>query len=66
MPHTRLIPRLYLDLREGYSKSDLLADIVSLPLAMALAIARGVTPEQGLYTAIVAGLLISMLGGSKF
>lgn len=54
MPHTRLIPRLYLDLREGYSKSDLLADavagfalaIVSLPLARALAIASGVTPER--------------------
>jgi sulfate permease, SulP family len=48
--------------------SDLLAGVtvglVALPLAMAFAIASGVTPQAGLYTAIVAGFLISALGGS--
>ena len=39
--------------------------VVALPLAMAFAIASGAKPEQGLYTAIVAGLLVSMLGGSR-
>src|SRR5207344_904527 len=39
--------------------------IVALPLAMALAIASGTTPEKGLYTAIIAGFLISALGGSR-
>jgi SulP family sulfate permease len=60
-------------LREGYTRSDLRADvlaglvvgIVALPLAMALAIAVGVAPQQGLYTAIVAGLLVAALGGSR-
>ncbi len=50
-------------------KSDLFAGVtvglVSLPLAMAFAIASGVGPERGLYTAIVAGFLISLLGGSR-
>lgn len=58
--------------REGYSlsalRSDLLAGlvvgVVALPLSMALAIATGVRPEHGLYTAIVAGGLIALLGGS--
>src|ERR1700757_108943 len=49
--------------------SDLLAGItvglVALPLAMAFAIASGVTPQQGIYCAIVTGFLISALGGSK-
>lgn len=40
--------------------------IVALPLAMAFAIASGVSPEKGLFTAIIAGLLISLLGGSKY
>ena len=48
--------------------SDLVAGItvglVALPLAMAFAIASGVTPQAGIYTAIVAGLAISALGGS--
>src|SRR4026209_2477968 len=39
--------------------------VVALPLAMAFAIASGAKPEQGLYTAIVAGLLVSLLGGSR-
>ena len=46
--------------------SGLTVSIVSLPLAMALAIASGLAPSQGLYTAIVAGFLISLLGGSRY
>ena len=57
----------------GYSKKQLASDIVSgiivaiiaLPLSIALAIASGVSPEKGLYTAIVAGFVISLLGGSR-
>ncbi len=60
-------------LREGYHARDLRADIlagivvgiVALPLAMALAIASGVPPQYGLYTSIVAGALIPLLGGSR-
>lgn len=67
----RFRPRL-LDALAGYNRPALLADIgagltvgvVALPLAMAFAIASGVKPEQGLFTAIIAGLLISALGGS--
>ncbi len=67
------IPKSYLYLRSGYKfstfKKDLLAGItvgiIALPLAMAFAIASGVTPERGLYTAIIAGFLISALGGSR-
>jgi SulP family sulfate permease len=59
---------------EGYSRKrfrkDLLAGvvvgIVALPLAMAFAIASGVSPERGLYTAIVAGAAVSIFGGSRF
>lgn len=66
-------PKLLTVLREGYTLPMLRADavagltvaIVALPLAMALAIASGTTPEKGLYTAIVAGFLISALGGSR-
>lgn len=51
-------------------RSDLIAGvtvgIVALPLAMAFAIASGVSPEKGLFTAIIAGFLISLLGGSRF
>jgi len=58
---------------QGYGVADLRADllagvvvgIVALPLSMALAIASGVPPQHGLYTAIVAGGLIALLGGSK-
>ena len=64
-------PRLA-DALRGYDRSRLLADIgagltvgvVALPLAMAFAIASGVKPEAGIVTAIIAGLLISALGGS--
>jgi SulP family sulfate permease len=60
-------------LREGYGRAfltrDLLAGltvaIIALPLSMALAIGSGVTPERGLYTSIIAGFLISLLGGSR-
>src|SRR5574344_2641880 len=51
-------------------KSDLIAGIIvgiiALPLAIAFGIASGVTPQQGLITAIVAGFLVSLLGGSHF
>ncbi|GAB3091649.1 SulP family inorganic anion transporter [Lysobacter terrae] len=67
------VPKLVTVLRGGYRLRDLRADatagltvaIVALPLAMALAIASGTTPEKGLHTAIVAGFLISALGGSR-
>jgi len=66
-------PKLLTVLRQGYGLSDLRRDllagltvaIVALPLAMALAIASGTTPEKGLHTAIIAGFLISFLGGSR-
>lgn len=68
-----LEPKLITVLREGYTFADFRRDavagltvaIVALPLAMALAIASGTTPEKGLHTAIVAGFLISALGGSR-
>src|SRR6267142_2645593 len=61
-------------LAEGYSAADLRRDalaglvvgIVALPLSMALAIAVGVPPQHGLYTAIVAGIVVPLLGGSRF
>ncbi len=67
------IPKLVTSLREGYGLADLRADVVSgltvaiiaLPLAMALGIASGTTPEKGLITAVIAGFLISALGGSR-
>lgn len=67
-------PKLITVLREGYGLSGLKADaiagltvaIVALPLSMAIAIASGVSPERGLYTAVVGGFLVSMLGGSRF
>ena len=70
---SEFLPKSYLYLRSAYSraifKKDLLAGItvgiLSLPLAMAFAIASGVTPDRGLFTAIVAGFLISALGGSR-
>ncbi|HMO42733.1 MAG TPA: SulP family inorganic anion transporter [Phenylobacterium sp.] len=67
-------PKLLTLLRTGYGPSDLRADavagltvaIVALPLSMAIAIASGVGPERGLYTAIIGGFLVSALGGSRF
>lgn len=69
----RLIPALFLCFKEGYSfatlRSDLIAGltvaIVALPLAMAMAVASGASPDKGLVTAVVAGFFISFLGGSK-
>lgn len=71
--HRKLEPEIVNTFREGYTKKlfqgDLLGGltvgVVALPLAIALAIASGVKPEQGLYTAIVAGFVIAILGGSR-
>src|SRR6476659_7682522 len=65
-------PRFFSTLKE-YTKQDFTADviagltvgIVALPLAMAFGIASGVDPKAGLFTAIIAGFLISALGGSR-
>ncbi|MBS1786673.1 MAG: sulfate permease [Acidobacteria bacterium] len=70
---TRLQPKLITVFREGYTRkqftSDLIAGvivgIVALPLAIAFAIASGVKPEQGLYTAVIAGFIIGALGGTR-
>jgi sulfate permease, SulP family len=67
------VPKLVTVLRRGYGVKDFQNDavagltvaIVALPLAMALAIASGTAPEKGLQTAIIAGFLISALGGSR-
>ena len=67
-------PKLVTVLREGYGLKQLRADaiagitvaIVALPLSMAIAIASGGKPEQGLYAAIFGGVLVSALGGSRF
>src|SRR5882672_10286051 len=67
-----LVPKLVTTLK-GYTRHQFGADlsagivvgIVALPLAIAFAIASGVSPERGLYTAIVGGFLISALGGSR-
>ena len=71
-PRFELATALRAALRHGYGARDLRADalagvtvgIVALPLAMALAIASGAPPQYGLYTSIVAGLVIPLLGGS--
>src|SRR5476651_1127321 len=67
------MPRSFLYLRNYNTRtflSDLIAGVtvglVALPLSMAFAIASGVTPQAGIYCAIVAGFLISALGGSRF
>src|SRR5512136_1969637 len=65
-------PRLFETLK-SYSTKDLTSDliagltvgVVALPLAMAFAIASGVKPEAGIFTAVIAGFIISALGGSK-
>ena len=67
-------PKLATTFTEGYRFSDLRKDalaaltvaIVALPLSMAIAVASGVSPERGLYAAIVGGFLVSALGGSRF
>ena len=65
-------PKLF-DTLKGYRARDFIPDltagvtvgIVALPLAMAFAIASGVKPEAGIFTAVIAGLIISGLGGTK-
>src|SRR4249919_2949382 len=67
-------PKLVAALNEGYRfasfRSDVVAAltvaIVALPLSMAIAVASGVSPERGLYTAIIGGTLVSALGGSRY
>src|SRR5688500_10417654 len=67
-----LLPKLVTTLKD-YNREQLVADlsagvvvgIVAIPLSIAFAIASGVTPDRGLYTAVVAGFLISALGGSR-
>ena len=71
--HWRFRPRL-LDCLPGYTRATFLHDlfagvsvaIIALPLSMAFAIASGLKPEQGLYTAIIAGLCISVFGGTRY
>lgn len=70
---TDYLPKIVTVWREGYGLAHFRADamagltvaIVALPLSMAIAIASGVGPERGLYTAIVGGFLVSALGGSR-
>jgi len=67
-------PKLLTTLREGYSvdafRHDLVAAItvaiVALPLSMAIAVASGVSPERGIYTAVIGGFFVSALGGSRY
>src|SRR5690606_13798899 len=73
MKNKEFTPKLFSLLREGIGKKQLSKDVVSgiivgivaLPLAIAFAIASGVSPEKGLITAIIAGFVISFLGGSR-
>ena len=73
-PHEPLEPKLVSVLREGYSWARLRIDViagitvamVALPLSMAIAKASGTTPDRGLFTAVVGGFLISLLGGSRY
>src|SRR5277367_6785180 len=71
-PLDRWLPKLVLCLRQynlRYFSGDVIAGVtvglVALPLAMAFGIASGVTPQAGIYTAVIAGFLISALGGSR-
>ncbi len=67
-------PKLVTVFREGYGWRDLQADaiagltvaVVALPLSMGIAIASGLSPERGLFTAIAGGFIVSLLGGSRF
>src|SRR5690242_11796676 len=71
-PSSLYVPKLVTTLR-NYSREQFVRDltagiivgVVAIPLSIAFAIASGVTPDRGLYTAIVAGFLISVLGGSR-
>src|ERR1700736_6905769 len=71
-PLDRWLPKLVLCLRQynwRFFSADLIAGLtvglVALPLAMAFGIASGVTPQAGLYTAIVGGLIVALFGGSR-
>ena len=72
MNNSKLIPMFFTNMKD-YSKEQLVKDIIAgiivaiiaLPLSIALALASGVGPEQGIYTAIIAGFLISFFGGSN-
>lgn len=71
--YRKLEPKLLTILREGYTRKLFVGDllggltvgVVALPLAIALAVASGAKPEQGLYTAIFAGFVIAVLSGSR-
>jgi sulfate permease, SulP family len=73
VPQHPFRPKSIVCFREGYDRRRILADVlagvtvgfIAFPLAMALAIASGVEPERGLYTAVIAGFLIAALGGSR-
>src|SRR5690554_3843469 len=73
MKNNEFTPKLLTLLKEGISKKQITKDviagiivgIVALPLAIAFAIASGVSPEKGLITAVIAGLIISIFGGSR-
>ncbi|MDO9137141.1 MAG: SulP family inorganic anion transporter [Lutibacter sp.] len=66
-------PKFFSLLKTGFTKKQLTSDlfagvvvgIVALPLAIAFAVASGVSPEKGLITAVIAGFLIALLGGSR-
>src|ERR1700722_7786370 len=66
-------PKLITVLREGYGLADFRADviagltvaIVALPLSIAIAIGSGVTPDRGLYTAVIGGVIVSLLRGGR-
>jgi SulP family sulfate permease len=70
----RYLPKLLTTVAEGYGLTDLRRDaiagltvaVVALPLSMAIAVGSGVTPERGVFTAIIGGLLVSALGGSRY
>jgi SulP family sulfate permease len=72
--YEQFTPKLVTVFREGYGWRDLRADavagltvaVVALPLSMGIAIASGVSPERGIYTAIAGGFIVSLLGGSRF
>lgn len=73
MTKEKLKPKLF-SVMKTYTKEQFVKDviagiivaIIALPLSIALALASGVGPEQGIYTAIVAGFLISFFGGSEY
>ena len=72
MTNEKLKPKLF-SVMKTYTKQQFAKDVISgiivaiiaLPLSIALALASGVGPEQGIYTAIIAGFLISLMGGSR-